>query len=275
MKGIRNRRSKGFTLMEMLIVVAIIAVLAAIGIPVISTQLEKSRETTDLANIRNAYAEVSIAIMYEDDLNFSVTVPLKQKKDGWQTSGYKETILGLGTVEGEPGEDGSCEVAWSAETERMILTFNGLRYAFPDDIPGFGQTYAKLVSKYLSDDVINKQRFDSKVQTYNGHGIVNISTADGNFSGYILNQARKDKYPESVINMLDNSVSRKAYVAYFDSEYNLIGYMYKQQEGPNAWSPEYAYLRDAYGNLIKRDAPSALDDRTTKQLLADYVWPQQ
>lgn len=50
-----NRR--GFTLAELLIVVAIIAVLVAIAIPVFTQQLERSREATDLANIRSAYAE--------------------------------------------------------------------------------------------------------------------------------------------------------------------------------------------------------------------------
>lgn len=52
----RNNK-KGFTLAELLIVVAIIAVLVAIAIPVFTNQLERSREATDLANIRAAYAE--------------------------------------------------------------------------------------------------------------------------------------------------------------------------------------------------------------------------
>ena len=51
------RNAKGFTLMEMLIVVAIIAILVAIAIPVFSSQLEKAREATDAANIRAAYAQ--------------------------------------------------------------------------------------------------------------------------------------------------------------------------------------------------------------------------
>ena len=38
----------GFTLAELLIVVAIIGVLVAISIPIFSSQLEKSREATDL-----------------------------------------------------------------------------------------------------------------------------------------------------------------------------------------------------------------------------------
>ena len=38
--------------------VAIIAVLVAISIPIFTSQLEKAREATDAANIRSQYAEV-------------------------------------------------------------------------------------------------------------------------------------------------------------------------------------------------------------------------
>jgi len=55
-------KKRGFTLAELLIVTAIIAVLTAIAIPIFSQQLEKSRETVDLYNIRTAYSEVYLAL---------------------------------------------------------------------------------------------------------------------------------------------------------------------------------------------------------------------
>ena len=55
MKKLQSKH--GFTLAELLIVVAIIAILVAIGIPAFSTAMERSRETVDLSNIRGAYAE--------------------------------------------------------------------------------------------------------------------------------------------------------------------------------------------------------------------------
>ena len=55
----KKTNKKGFTLAELLVVVAIIAVLVAIAIPIFTSQLEKSREATDLANIRSAYAEAT------------------------------------------------------------------------------------------------------------------------------------------------------------------------------------------------------------------------
>ena len=56
-------KNRGFTLAELLIVVAIIGVLVAISIPIFTAQLEKAREATDLSNIRSAYtAAVADAI---------------------------------------------------------------------------------------------------------------------------------------------------------------------------------------------------------------------
>ena len=53
----KERHDRGFTLAELLIVVAIIGVLVAISIPIFSSQLEKARDAATVANIRNAYAE--------------------------------------------------------------------------------------------------------------------------------------------------------------------------------------------------------------------------
>ncbi len=112
-----KKNKKGFTLAELLIVVAIIAVLVAISIPIFTTQLEKAREATDLANIRAAYAEVQAAALAEETTgNATVTgtgnsvvvtekVKLKQQKSGWQTT--PELPANLTSAEGSAQPTGT------------------------------------------------------------------------------------------------------------------------------------------------------------------------
>ena len=71
--------------MEMLIVIAIVAVLISVAVPVLSSQLERSRETVDLANVRSAYAPVSTEALL-GNTGVPVTVNLKQKQAGWQSA---------------------------------------------------------------------------------------------------------------------------------------------------------------------------------------------
>lgn len=78
-----KKNNKGFTLAELLIVVAIIAVLVAIAIPVFTNQLEKSREATDLANVRAAYAEI-VTKYLENDQASTISVKANQKQSYWQ-----------------------------------------------------------------------------------------------------------------------------------------------------------------------------------------------
>ena len=54
---------KGFTLIEMLVVIAIIAVLVSIVIPVVGNSTTKAKAATDAANLRAVQAEVTTAIL--------------------------------------------------------------------------------------------------------------------------------------------------------------------------------------------------------------------
>ncbi len=69
----KKMNKKGFTLAELLIVVAIIAVLVAIAIPVFNAQLEKSRDSVSISNIRAAYAEAQAALLTNTNITTNIT----------------------------------------------------------------------------------------------------------------------------------------------------------------------------------------------------------
>ena len=115
----------------MLIVIAIIAVLVAIAIPVFSSKLEKAREAADLANVRSAYAQVSAEALLGNS-ETTVTVDLKQKRADWQSV----DPVNIGGIvhykkqgdtdnwKGVAAPNGTCVVSYNEDCG-IILTWSG------------------------------------------------------------------------------------------------------------------------------------------------------
>lgn len=143
-----KQNRSGFTLMEMLIVIALIAVLVAIAIPAIASQLERSREAADLANVRAAYAQVSAEALLGDP-QFKVTVALKQKQADWQSANpvniggivhYKDQE-DTDNWKGVATPNGTCTVSYDKDCG-IILTWSGKASAYPfnTDVTNFFQS---------------------------------------------------------------------------------------------------------------------------------------
>ena len=64
-----RENKKGFTLAELLVVVAIVGILVAISIPVFTAQLDKAREATNQANLRAAKAAAVAEYLTSEDTN--------------------------------------------------------------------------------------------------------------------------------------------------------------------------------------------------------------
>jgi len=92
MKSLKAKLGKqgGFTLIEMLIVVAIIAILIAVSIPVVNGALERSREATDAANERSFKAALLV----------SSTVGKFDTKDGKSTDFKDGTVYAYDAANG-------------------------------------------------------------------------------------------------------------------------------------------------------------------------------
>ena len=59
----KRLNKKGFTLIEMLVVIAIIAVLVAIIIPVVTSSTDKAKAAADAANLRSVLGEANTLLM--------------------------------------------------------------------------------------------------------------------------------------------------------------------------------------------------------------------
>ena len=118
-----KKNNKGFTLAELLIVVAIIAVLVAIAIPVFTSQLEKSREATDASNIRAAYAEIAASALTDPEKAVSATISKKQLQSGWQSSASLKDIAGVAI--GQINSTAATKVAYDAANGAGTITIDG------------------------------------------------------------------------------------------------------------------------------------------------------
>ena len=164
-----KQNKNGFTLMEMLIVIAIIAVLIAVAIPVFASQLEKAREATDLANVRSAYAQVSTEALLGDS-EATVTVNLKQKQADWQSvdpvniggivhsKSQGDTVNWIGVAE----PNGTCVVSYK-EDYGIILNWSGKadpstpKYPFNTNVTDF---FPLLYKTDFWQDMKNNTNFE-------------------------------------------------------------------------------------------------------------------
>ena len=267
-----KRNTRGFTLAELLIVVAIIAVLVAIAVPVFIKQLERSRESVDFANMRSAYAEVMVAVISDDagsplkkaDGTFQAEIPLKQRQEDWQTDGVENMRIGGVPYEAwdskMPAINGTATVTFYPASDEVIIDWGGSGSGSGSDsgsgsgsdsgsgsgsdsgnIPGFhGSANSSDQSTFVRGAVIQDETGTCVIMS----GMWNtwLAYSGGATVAELTSQFGSDAVPVNASNIKDSSsATLQAGDLYYDSGQNTFYYVDKvslYESRPNgSWVP--------------------------------------
>lgn len=137
------KRNKGFTLAELLIVIAVIGVLVAVSIPIFHAQLEKARRAVDLHTARSVESILAAAVN-------DGTIELTEKNNGNSSSGIWVVLVRDSKCWPESYNCKNAEPFFGVDEESGIR-INGKEYTSKWDVSN------REIEKILTDAGMTKE----------------------------------------------------------------------------------------------------------------------
>ena len=131
----RKNNRKGFTIVELVIVIAVIAILATVLVPTFGDMIEKSKQTAIIEEAKNLYTDYMIKHASDDDFTDDVVIEIDGKyyavkdgalildTDGEKAKEYADAAEAAGTGLGDT--DGHYVIVTDEKTVSDVTTAEG------------------------------------------------------------------------------------------------------------------------------------------------------
>ena len=156
----KNLKKKGFTIVELVIVIAVIAILSAVLIPTFSNLIKKANLANDQSMIRNMNTTLTTSAIIENDFKYAGDAIESLNKNGF-TGKYNPYSANF-------------HYGYDLENNKMYLINDENQVIFPDDNAGVADLWI-LWNNKASDKVVGATKYVSLVNIENGYYLIHFN----------------------------------------------------------------------------------------------------
>lgn len=263
----KRRNRKGFTLAELLIVVAIIAVLVAISIPIFTSQMTKAKIAVDQSNVRSAKAAAAAEYMTNDEsgevtylYDGSKVINLKSSNSASDLSSLTSLLSkeGYGKTDGKDNSKEETGAKGSPKGGYVVVTIDGDKNneIKAEWVSNISINKGNLSKQSLADQLKNSNLDPNNVIVFtasdgtvidgsdsgSGKGsLVNLFQGYDNLKVIDLSKANLEHGDALLFDELPGSVEEIVLPQVKSGGYNIVGKWYDENGNPlpdQKWSKE-------------------------------------